>query len=404
MSFVAKNPLSMTEIEHTPSTPTGTRGLFAKKDGWYEVDEKGNVYRICNLEDIGDFVSDLTVDGDIIKITKFDGSTFEFNLPTSGGTGGSIIVDDKLDIDSENPVQNKVVTGWIIDLENIINRVNTNKAPVTHTHGTDDIVGLKDLVVVDEVLDDTSTNPVQNKIITGTIDMIINDKANIIHSHSISEINQLETELEKKLDAQRANADCKNPVTETWGINILGNALTATLADEAAADSGGRRFSEYTSAFDFEVADDKSLKITEWSSSGAKEGGFSNHRFATTDYVEEKLAGKLDESMVDNSLSSESENPVQNKVIHGVLQEIINNKAHISHKHKVADLEDYVVDEFLNDSSTNPVQNKHIAFHISELMNADADLSNRIDTEIGNIDTALDSIIAIQNSLIGGDM
>lgn len=41
MSFIAKNPLSLPEIEHTPSTPSGTRGLFAKKDGFYEVDASG---------------------------------------------------------------------------------------------------------------------------------------------------------------------------------------------------------------------------------------------------------------------------------------------------------------------------------------------------------------------------
>ena len=46
MSFIAKNPLSVPEIEHTPSTPPGTRGLFAKEDGWYEVDDQGHVKKI----------------------------------------------------------------------------------------------------------------------------------------------------------------------------------------------------------------------------------------------------------------------------------------------------------------------------------------------------------------------
>lgn len=41
MSFIPKNPLSLPEIKHTPSTPSGTRGLFAKEDGWYEVDSSG---------------------------------------------------------------------------------------------------------------------------------------------------------------------------------------------------------------------------------------------------------------------------------------------------------------------------------------------------------------------------
>jgi hypothetical protein len=48
MSFIPKNPLSLPEIEHTPSTPSGTRGLFAKEDGWYEVDANGKVSKITN--------------------------------------------------------------------------------------------------------------------------------------------------------------------------------------------------------------------------------------------------------------------------------------------------------------------------------------------------------------------
>ena len=41
MSFIAKNPLSLPEIKTTPSTPSGTRGLFAKGDGLYSVDAYG---------------------------------------------------------------------------------------------------------------------------------------------------------------------------------------------------------------------------------------------------------------------------------------------------------------------------------------------------------------------------
>lgn len=47
MSFIAKNPLVIPEIENAPSPPTpGTRGLFAQKDGWYEIDSNGNTTKI----------------------------------------------------------------------------------------------------------------------------------------------------------------------------------------------------------------------------------------------------------------------------------------------------------------------------------------------------------------------
>lgn len=47
------------------------------------------------------------------------------------------------------------------------------------------------------------------------------------------------------------------------------------------------------------------------------------------------------------------------------------------------------IDTTMSDTSENPVQNKVIKAYV--------------DNAIGDIDTALDSIIAIQNSLIGGD-
>ena len=50
MSFIAKNPLILPEIQHTPSTPLGTRGVFATKDGLYEVDSNGNVTRIAIMQ------------------------------------------------------------------------------------------------------------------------------------------------------------------------------------------------------------------------------------------------------------------------------------------------------------------------------------------------------------------
>ena len=46
MPFIAKNPLILPEIRETPSTPPGTRGLFAKEDGWYEVDSNGVVKKL----------------------------------------------------------------------------------------------------------------------------------------------------------------------------------------------------------------------------------------------------------------------------------------------------------------------------------------------------------------------
>ena len=71
MSFIAENPLNIPEIETTPPPPIpGTRGLFAREDGWYDIDSQGNIQK----------------------------------LPL-----GDIVVDDVLDIESKNPISNSAV-------------------------------------------------------------------------------------------------------------------------------------------------------------------------------------------------------------------------------------------------------------------------------------------------------
>lgn len=68
--------------------------------------------------------------------------------PGTGGTGGSIIVDAALDLTSTNPVQNKVITELFLEAQ-------TALAALTP----------------DAALDATSTRPVQNKVICQQLDM-----------------------------------------------------------------------------------------------------------------------------------------------------------------------------------------------------------------------------------------
>ena len=59
MSFIAKNPLSIPNISSDPPIPQkGTRGIFAKDDGWYEIDDAGIVKKIANASDINKNLSD----------------------------------------------------------------------------------------------------------------------------------------------------------------------------------------------------------------------------------------------------------------------------------------------------------------------------------------------------------
>lgn len=55
MAFIAKNPLMMPEVKSSPSVPqTGTRGLYAGEDGWYEIDSNGRTKKITGAEGTGD--------------------------------------------------------------------------------------------------------------------------------------------------------------------------------------------------------------------------------------------------------------------------------------------------------------------------------------------------------------
>ena len=81
MSFMAKNPLSVPEVEHTPSTPPGTRGLFAKKDGWYIVDDEGEVTKIATLDDI----KDIDLEGNSIVFGNPNNKALTKNSVVLGG-------------------------------------------------------------------------------------------------------------------------------------------------------------------------------------------------------------------------------------------------------------------------------------------------------------------------------
>ena len=53
MSFIPKNPLILPEISNPPSPPmSGTRGVFAKEDGWYEIDADNNINKIATMQDV----------------------------------------------------------------------------------------------------------------------------------------------------------------------------------------------------------------------------------------------------------------------------------------------------------------------------------------------------------------
>ena len=60
MTFIAKNPISSAKLETTPSSPVvGSRGLFPKEDGWYDINDDGTAKKLATEDDIGDIESAL---------------------------------------------------------------------------------------------------------------------------------------------------------------------------------------------------------------------------------------------------------------------------------------------------------------------------------------------------------
>ena len=51
MVFIAKNPIVAPETNSPPVPSQNTRGIFPKDDGWYEIDDKGNVRKLVADED-----------------------------------------------------------------------------------------------------------------------------------------------------------------------------------------------------------------------------------------------------------------------------------------------------------------------------------------------------------------
>ena len=70
MSFIAKNPLTIPEVNSSPSVPpTGTRGFVAGKDGWYDIDSLGEMRKIATNEYVNEVIRSM-LQKTIVKTTE----------------------------------------------------------------------------------------------------------------------------------------------------------------------------------------------------------------------------------------------------------------------------------------------------------------------------------------------
>jgi len=90
MFYIPNNPLILPKINNSPSTPPGTRGLFAKEDGWYEIDESGLSKKIAtglDTQENTDILNRLRYYGSA-DIKPSDKNLFTFTIDNSTMTAG----------------------------------------------------------------------------------------------------------------------------------------------------------------------------------------------------------------------------------------------------------------------------------------------------------------------------
>lgn len=145
----------------------------------------------------------------------------------SNHSHGSLVNDGALnsDITSVNKVAvtdatNKLKTISKLPLDKVTHQDISGKANVNHSHDSasssangflskedksklDGIATEANKTVVDSSLSSSSNNPVQNKIVTNAL----NGKANSSHSHSISNITNLQSALDSKSDTGHTHDD-----------------------------------------------------------------------------------------------------------------------------------------------------------------------------------------------------
>lgn len=145
----------------------------------------------------------------------------------SNHSHGSLVNDGALnsDITSVNKVAvtdatNKLKTISKLPLDKVTHQDISGKANVNHSHDSasssangflskedksklDGIATEANKTVVDSSLSDSSTNPVQNKVVNSAL----NGKANSSHSHSISNITNLQSALDSKSETGHTHDD-----------------------------------------------------------------------------------------------------------------------------------------------------------------------------------------------------
>lgn len=279
----------------------------------------------------------------------------------SGGGGGTIDVDSALSSTSTNPVQNKVITSALAGKASTAVATQSaaglmSKSDKVKLDGVEDGATK---TIVDDVMSDTSTNPVQNKVVMKYIDS----------RGSLPPVSaQNDTMLIQVVD----------------GAYALRTKESIFPVDDALDTESQNAVENGIIARRFEMLSEVTLPAT-----STRDGLMSKDDKAKLDGVE---AG-ANKTVVDAALDASSTNPVQNKAIKAALDskastaEATTGAAGLmsaADKTKLDGVEaganKITVDAALDAASENPVQNKAVKTALdSKLSTLGGEISGNLD-------------------------
>lgn len=279
----------------------------------------------------------------------------------SGGGGGTIDVDSALSSTSTNPVQNKVITSALAGKASTAAATQSavglmSKSDKVKLDGVEDGATK---TIVDDVMSDTSTNPVQNKVVMKYIDS----------RGSLPPVSaQNDTMLIQVVD----------------GAYALRTKESIFPVDDALDTESQNAVENGIIARRFEMLSEVTLPAT-----STRDGLMSKDDKAKLDGVE---AG-ANKTVVDAALDASSTNPVQNKAIKAALDskastaEATTGAAGLmsaADKTKLDGVEaganKITVDAALDAASENPVQNKAVKTALdSKLSTLGGEISGNLD-------------------------
>ena len=113
MAFIAKNPIVSPQTNSPPLPPPNTRGIFPKDDGWYEIDDNGNVRKLINRSSKS-VPNDISAVTEIIRCaTSYLNHKTDFTFTDSGkGT----LFDDDFSADSPKIDCSSAMMAWVMGI------------------------------------------------------------------------------------------------------------------------------------------------------------------------------------------------------------------------------------------------------------------------------------------------